>query len=230
MSVVSRRDLETITNSLAAYLPGGRLFTAKSVDGTVLRRLLFGLATELLRSNDLIEEYCSEILPDETVKFIAEWESALGIPDDCFLATGTIDERRRDILVKFAASGVQSKADFEELALRFGIEVVVESGSKSGTFPLEFPAILFDSSKQARFTIVVNFEILDSSRFTLVFPFVFGGNEIAILQCLFSKLKPANCALIFGQIVPPVPVNSGIYNFQDDGSYFFEDGVTYDFN
>lgn len=230
MNLFERRDLEQYTNSLAAYLPGGILFASKSVNNSNFRKLLRGMAGELFRSNGLLKEYSEEILPDQTVKFISEWESALGIPDDCFSGTGTIDERRRDVLVKLAALGVQTADDFIALGVTFGATVQVRAGSVNGTFPLLFPIILFDNVKQARFTIIVTFTVQQASRFPLTFPFTFGDSGIAILECLFQKLKPANCDIIFEQIGGEPGPNPNNFQFEDGENYTFQDGTNYEFN
>ena len=198
MNLFQRRDLDEYADSLAAYMPGGILFTAKSIQDTNFRKLLRGMAGELFRANGLLREY--DILPDKTEKFIGEWESTLGIPDSCFTGTGTLDERRRDVLVKLAALGVQTDTDFEELGLLFGVEVNIKSGVEEITFPLTFPVLMFSTLTDARFTIVVEFMVEAANRFPLVFPIVFGSGEIAILECLFTKLKPANCDIIFQQV------------------------------
>lgn len=200
MALFERRDIEQYTDSLADYLPGGCLFASASVSNSNFRKLLRGMAGELFRSNGLLKEYSEQIIPDQTVKFIEEWESALGIPDDCFSGTGTLTERRRDILVKLASLGVQTAQDFIDLATTFGITVTVGAGIDEITFPLVFPIVMFTTLRDARFTIVVRFTVQAANRFPLVFPITFGSGEIAILECLFTKLKPANCEIIFQQV------------------------------
>ncbi len=185
-----RRDVEQYTDSLAAYLPGGELFTSRSIKNSNFRKLLTGMAGELFRANGLLREYSCEVIPDQTVKFLNEWESALGIPDDCFNVSGTTEDRRRNILVKLAALGVQTIADFEELAAVFGITAEVLAGSESG--------ITFASNKVARFTIVVNLTLPE--RFTYTFPIPFGDDAVVLLECIFTKLKPANCQVIFQEV------------------------------
>jgi len=187
MAGANRRDIQQYTDSLARYLPGGRLFEAAHIDGTNLRSLIEGFSMELFRVNGLIKEYCEEILPDETVKFISEWESAVGIPDDCFLGTGTIDERRTDVIVKLASAGIQTNQDFIDLAATFGVTVIVQNGTEHGVLPLTLPFILFSDRKEVRNTIFVTF--------TAGTP-----EQIAILECLFNKLKPATAIVIFQMI------------------------------
>ncbi len=194
-----RRDIEQYTDSLAAYLPKDELFASKSIQTSNLRKLLRGMSGELFRANGLLRDYNSELLPDETNKFLSEWESAVGIPDSCFAGTGTNDERRRDILVKLASLGVQTTEDFIELAALFGITIRVTPGFQEITFPLIFPVLMFTTEADARFTIVIEFTEQAPTRFPFTFPILFGSGELLILECLFTKLKPANCDIVFQQ-------------------------------
>lgn len=200
MVLFKRRDLDQYTNSLADYLPGGRLFASKAVNGSNFRKLLRGMSGELFRSNGLLKEYSEQIIPDQTVKFIEEWESTLDIPDGCFLGTGSIDVRRRDILTKLAALGVQTAQDFIDLAAIFGVTVTIVPGPTPQFFPFTFPFVLSGSPKEIRFTIFVEFTVEEDSRFPLRFPFIFGDELIAILECIFNRLRPANCNVVFTQV------------------------------
>ena len=176
------------------------MFASAHVNDSNFRKLLRGMAGELFRANGLLKEYSEQIIPDQTTKFIEEWESALGIPDSCFSGTGTITERRRDILAKLAALGVQTADDFVSLAAIFGVTVIINGGVQEITFPLVFPIVMFSTLRDARFTIVVRFTEETANTFPLVFPVTFGSGEIAILECLFAKLKPSNCEIIFQQV------------------------------
>ncbi len=71
-----------------------------------------------------------------------------------------------------------------------------------------------------RFTIVVKFE-LETELFPLSFPIPFGDSALGIIECLFTKLKPANCDIVFENIfVPPIPVNSEFLAVAHVGSPF----------
>jgi len=197
------RTIDDQAKSLANYLPGGKLFRIKNFKNSNFRNLLIGLAGELFTADGYLRSYSQEILPDQTVLFIDEWEKALGIPDDCFFGNGTLDERRRDILVKLASSGIQTAQDFVDLAALFGVSVIVKAGvdgSVPTLFPMTFPLLFSGDITHLRFTIIIQFTVLDTSRFPLYFPFIFGSELIVTLECLFNKLRPANCALIFEQI------------------------------
>jgi len=135
-----------------------------------------------------------------TTLYINEWERAVGIPDSCFSGTGSIQDRQRDVIIKLASLGIQTEGDFKELALLFGVAVDVRPASPNAVFPMTFPILFTDGAIAARFTIVVTFTVEASNNFPLTFPFVFGSREIGILECLFRRLKPENCNIIFKQV------------------------------
>jgi len=179
--------LEDHTNAIAAYLPNGRTFEAKGIQGSNFRQLLTGIAGEFQRAQCYIQTLEDEFIPDLTTLFIDEWEQALGIPDLCFTGTGTDDERRRDILTKLSLLGVQTVEDFENVALVFGLTAEVLAGVDS--------AVVFPDITSARYTIVVNVTLPE--RFIYTFPFTFGSNLLVFLQCIFDQVKPENCQVIF---------------------------------
>ena len=185
--------LEEQTDTIARYLPSGDAFDAVYVDDAKSRDLLRGLAEELIRMDEALRLFRDHIVPDTTEHFIPEWESAVGIPDDCFPGTGTDAERRRDVVVKLASSGVQTSSDFVALAAIFGVVLTVIPGKVA---ELE-PTISFPDDKTARNTIVVNFGLDPGTGFPYTFPFTFGSPEVGIIQCLFTKLKPATSDILF---------------------------------
>ncbi len=188
-------------DSLADYLPSGRLFEASRVDGTNFRKLLMGLSSELFVGEGYLKTVSDEYDIRTTTLLIEEWEGALGIPDDCFKASGTIEERRRDVLVKLASLGVQTNEGFIDLGTIFGTAITIHAGiDVASVFPLPFPLVFFDTVKEARFTIVVDFVTEAANKFPLIFPFTFGSEEMAVLECLFNRLKPANCDIILRQV------------------------------
>ncbi|MCK4759966.1 MAG: DUF2313 domain-containing protein [Candidatus Aminicenantes bacterium] len=194
-------NLEEHANALATYMPNGPLFEAKNINDSNFRQLLRGLSGELFTSQGYLVTLNDDYFPDQTTLFLAEWEKALGIPDSCFSGIGSHDDRRRNIVTKLAALGIQTENDFVNLGSTFGVTVTINPGYDVGSiFPMTFPFVFFPTIKEARFTIVVDFTVEAASRFPLVFPFTFGSDEIAILECVFTKLKPANCNIIFRQV------------------------------
>lgn len=185
--------LEEQADSLARYIPSGRAFDACRVEGTEVRKLVSGFAEELVRMAEALRLFREDIVPDTTEYFIDEWESAVGIPDDCFFGTGTDAERRRDIVVKLASSGVQTTSDFVELASIFGISLEVIPGKVAEAEP----SISFPDDKTARNTIVINFGIDPATGLPYELPFPLGDSRTETIRCLFSSLKPATSDILF---------------------------------
>lgn len=199
--MIKSRVLSEQADILAAYLPGGRLFRKANVSDSNFRGLLLGLAGELMSVDDTIQRHYDDFKPDRTAEYLAEWERALGIPDDCFTGRGTNEERRRDVLAKLASLGVQTESDFVALAAIFGATVTVRSGRASGVFPVyTFPLTFFDSPKEARFTMIVTIYGNVGGELPFVFPMQFGGAIIGVIECLFNHLKPANVRLVFERV------------------------------
>lgn len=199
--LITQHSKEKHADSLADYLPGGKLFEAARITDSNFRKLLLGLAGELFTAEGYLKTVSNEYDINTTTLLIDEWEGALGIPDTCFSGDGSLDDRRRDVLVKLASLGVQTPEDFEALGDIFGVSVEVNPGIEfASVFPMVFPFIFFDTVKQARFTIIVDFTVEAASRFPLTFPFTFGSAGINTLECLFNRLKPANCDIIFRQV------------------------------
>ncbi len=214
------RTLEEQANSLASYLPTGRVWGSKNISGTVMRALLEGLSGELIRNAALIEEFRQEILPDETILMLDEWERAVGIPDKCFTGRGTDDERRNDVLAKLASLGVQTAEDMRLLALRvYGIALTITTPTRNPehVFPYTFNLVAgtpdpdtdagvmrFDlSDREARFQIIINYDDLpEPVVFPYTFPIPFLTRELAVIQCLFTLLRPANVGFTKQVLVP----------------------------
>ncbi len=325
--LIVRHTQSEMVASLAAYLPGGELFQSAFIPGTNFNALLTGLSGELLRAENVLFLYNSQFIPDETTVFIEEWESALGIPDDCFTVSpdDTNEQRRINILVKMASLGVQTADDFVNLADILGFpnvavlpgvgsdddsivngtfdtdsdwtkgtgwtifagtanhltgaagdlsqditavpgtlylvtydvlftdtgavtptiggtagvarsengsyqEVIVSGASDTllsmvadNSFNGSVDNIVVNGSLAAgttpRFTIVVIFSEIEVPTFPLTFPIPFGDTSVGILECLFTKLKPANCDIVFviEAVVPP-PVFLKSFSWGNNGS------------
>ena len=95
-NLIFQHSISKHADSIADYLPGGKLFESARITDTNFRKLLIGLAKELFNAEGYLKIVSNEYDINTTTLLIEEWESALGIPDTCFAADGTIEERRRD--------------------------------------------------------------------------------------------------------------------------------------
>lgn len=181
---------------ISEYLPDDETFESKAVAGTNTRIMLEVFGAQLRTFEQYLNTFTSEMDPSCATHLLPEWERALGIPDDCFQATASLSDRQRNALIKLSKMNVQTNADFQRLASAFGIFATIQSGIDyvaSGGTP--FPG----GDHEARFTIVISFSGGEPSTFPFTFPIVFGSSILGLLECIFAKVKPANCNVIFFQ-------------------------------
>lgn len=200
MSLFNLLSKSQQADTIATQLPNDRLFEAKSIKDTKLRKLLLGLGVELMRAegkmNEIIEQY--SLLTGE--QLIEEWEKTVGIPDDCFDIASTIEQRRNNVLIKLAKMSASTEEGFINLALLFGFNITITTGYKAGIFPLCFPHNFFGTAKEARFTMFVDITTDEPSVFPLPFPINFSSGIDNIMECVLNKIKPANVRIIFRYI------------------------------
>lgn len=206
------QTIEDHVRALAVNLPGGRVWTAKSRRGSNLNGLLTGLAETFRVIDAHLQRYIDQQIPTTTEDFLAEWEEALGIPDDCFpLATDTAT-RQRNITIKLSVlAGIQTDEDFVALALLLGQGVSVASGiehlivgdggentgAKLPALDISGPNYDFATVEQARLTMVVTETTPDAASFTYDYPIPFTTGDIFTMRCLFQKMTPASVAVLF---------------------------------
>lgn len=137
------RNLLSEANILAYFLPSGRTFANKFVEGSNVRRTLKGLAATALVVNEKLARVAIEYFPDTTTDLIGEWEQLVGIPNDCFKGDGDIETRRIHVLAMLRAWGVQTEQDFIDLAelLGYTISITHDVIDEIQLLPLDVPFI-----------------------------------------------------------------------------------------
>jgi uncharacterized protein YmfQ (DUF2313 family) len=201
--------------AILQYYPGGDAMRAGYDEQSLSNMLARGFARTFMDVDIAIARFRDQIHPDTTVDYLAEWERAVGIPDDCFTNTGTNAQRLLNIHTKLFSLGAQTKDDWEAVALLFGVDVDVNPGLTHSDIvnPLvNSPLIVFPSALIARNTIVVLFDVSELvdpiELFTYEFDaapdpplgFRFGNQEIGTVVCLFEQMKPANCNLMLREV------------------------------
>lgn len=190
---------EEQATSLAQYLHNGKIFQLKNVAGSLLRKLLLGWSVELQRAEQKVKETSLNHNIFETTLLIKEWESALGIPDECFPGTGDIETRRLAVLIKLGVALV-TEEDYINLGKLLGIEVKIRHLTEADEvfFPLPFPLPFSSVDTEAKFTMIIQLpKALAECVFPLDFPICFNPTPSTQIECIFRKLRPANVKLIF---------------------------------
>ena len=110
---------------LQNLLPFGRLWTPAEQPN--FRAFLTTIATELCRVDGRARDLLKEADPRITSELLSDWENLLGLPDECSPKNQTDDERRAQVVQKYANVGGLSASFYEELILNLGFVVTVEN-------------------------------------------------------------------------------------------------------
>lgn len=190
---------------MGAHLPIGGIFLAAHTTGTNLNRLILGLIEEFLRMEVFMQRVCMELDPNQTVDLIEEWERSVGIPNDCFKTDETLETRRAQVLLLLSGLVVQTEQDFIDLAIFFGVDVIIEQGSIRGAYPHCYPALYLGGAKAARNTIIVHFPDIPGRYYPHPYDGVDNlyGSNASIVECIFNKVKPATTRIIYSYGTTP---------------------------
>jgi uncharacterized protein YmfQ (DUF2313 family) len=188
---VSEFDIKTQdqnAQSLADLMPPGEFWRAFNITDSTSRKLLLGLATEIIRAQAYIESVANNYVPNRTTSFIDDWEKLVGIPDDCFTKEGIengnqVDDagRRRDIIVKLAKMNLQTEQDWIDLAAFFGFEITINNST--GGFN--------------NFKWEIIFSGVDETGWDYTWDFPWGNSFVTLLECVFEEQRPAHTLLVF---------------------------------
>lgn len=101
-------------SQLQALLPQGVAWTREQ--GAALTRLLDVFAEEFARTDESAMQLLREADPRSAYDLLADWEVIAGIA----INTGSIEQRRANLVSKLTSRGGQSRAYFIALAEKFG--------------------------------------------------------------------------------------------------------------
>lgn len=111
--------------ALQALIPSGRAWPRAS--DTVQASVLQALAASFQRSDGEATGLLSGSLPKTATIMLPEWESALGLPDDCSIGeVDTIAKRQNAIVSKLISTGGQSKSYFIGIAAAMGYTIDIK--------------------------------------------------------------------------------------------------------
>jgi uncharacterized protein YmfQ (DUF2313 family) len=123
-----RRTADDYVQAFLALLPRGQVWARD------LQRLMMGVFAGLARYWGHVDGRAADLLeresdPQRTVELLPEWETAFGLPDECFPEATTIGERQRMLVTKITWQGGQSRAYFIGLLAWLGFKVQIHEWS-----------------------------------------------------------------------------------------------------
>ena len=143
---------------LAQCMPQGRAWNAKGDKETNLYKTLKSIATEINALEAKIYEMVTEWNINNTTLLISEWETAVGIPDECRSTAEEIATRRSDVLTKLRKVPIITVDDYKALA-----ETI--TGKPAATWNIRPGIDDFPADPLFRFILLVTSPIITSGAF-----------------------------------------------------------------
>lgn len=130
------RDHAAAVHAFLALLPQGEIWPRDPA--STLVRVVTGLAAVLARFWERAGRFLLvEAFPPHSFHLLPDWERVLGLPEECFPAALTLEERRKAVLEKLRRRpGGQSRAYYTDLGRQLGYH---EDGPSPYQLPLQLP-------------------------------------------------------------------------------------------
>jgi len=117
-------SVDNYTAALQALMPPGRAWprASSSVQSAVLR----ALASSFQRSDADSQRLLSGTFPPTATIMLSEWESTLGLPDDCAISEiGGIRDRQRAVVSKLINNGGLNRSYYVQVAAALGYTITI---------------------------------------------------------------------------------------------------------
>ncbi|MBJ9157421.1 DUF2313 domain-containing protein [Citrobacter sp. FDAARGOS_156] len=194
MSLYSQNDYAT---ALGALLPTGRAWPRKSK--TVQAAVLRALGNSFQRSDSDAVNLITGAFPATATVMLSEWESTLGLPNDCSIGEiGGISDRQRSVVSKLISTGGLNRDYYIRVAAALGYTITITqfrpamSGMSACGDALNGDEWPFTWRINAPETTV---KYALSGAAYCVDPLASWGNKQ--LECAINKIAPSHLNLIF---------------------------------
>ncbi|WON78556.1 YmfQ family protein [Serratia sp. UGAL515B_01] len=190
--------IESYTQALQALMPVGLAWSRNpnSVQSAVIR----ALANSYQRSDSDALSLLRGGFPGTATIMLPEWESSLGLPDDCSIGeVDTIVKQQAAVVSKLISTGGQSKSYFISIASSLGYNITIEefrqarAGMSVCGDPLngeEWPFVWLVGANDTTIANAV------AGRSYCSDPLRSWGNRQ--LECSLTKLAPSHTIVKFG--------------------------------
>lgn len=183
-------------SQLRALLPQGPAWPREP--GTLLGGLLYGYAEEFARIDAAAARLLDEADPRSAYDLLADWETTLGLPDECTAAADTISGRQLACYAKLAVLGGQTPAVYIAIAASIGIEIEIHEFDPDVD---DYDESLDISGGKWRFVwrvdvlSVVDYEVFRAGSGAAGDRLKEGG--ALDLECIINRAKPAHTHVVF---------------------------------
>lgn len=112
----SALSLSDLTRLLGRNMPRGLAWDGKADESSNIYKLFEAQASQIRALEDRISRMSTEWYVPNTTDLIVEWETAVGIPDECRKRAETIEQRRLNVVTKLKRIPTIDVEDYKNLA------------------------------------------------------------------------------------------------------------------
>jgi len=184
-----------------ALLPRGRVWPRDQ--DAVQTKTFAGLAPSYERNYNRAAYLLTDAFPATATELLPEWELTLGLPDPCAGTSPTIQQRRNQVVARFANSGGQSIPYFVNFAAQLGYTVTITqyTQARAGMLKAGDPCCGYDWNFAWKITAPLNSLVRAvAGAMAAGDPLAAWGNSV--LQCEFESIMPAHTIPIFAFGLP----------------------------
>jgi uncharacterized protein YmfQ (DUF2313 family) len=168
-------------------------------DGDAVQTKVFaGLMVSYERQHAACNGLLVDGFPASTEQLLPEWESTVGLPDPCAGESPSFQQRRAQVVARFAGRGGQSAAYFIGYAANVGFAISITQYA-----PARFGRSTFGTPYYGRewahvWTINAPLETVVTATFGgSLFGDPYRAWSNAVLECEMTAIKPAQTHLLF---------------------------------
>lgn len=188
--------LEKTTKDFAAHVPDGRVWAAKNIKSSNQYKIIKSLAVAFNSVYQQIQVLSEEFNINTSFDLLEDWETSVGIPDDCQGRLMDLVSRRQQVIDKFKKVPLVDIEDIQTfIESLIGQGVTLITGVEAERLPATLPMIL--SSTNSLFKLYLTYDdiaVEQSLPYTL--PFRLGSVQEELIVCATQKILPANVELI----------------------------------
>jgi hypothetical protein len=194
-SVITRKpDIKAqdqTAQQLADCIPQGRVWNAKNILAKNVRKLIICLASAFNIVQQLIETMSIEFNIYTTNALLPEWETSVGLPNDCTLQLqDTIDGRREEVIERLKKTPIVTLADLQAYVDKYFTDDGIRLFASYDDYP-PFGITGFDD----QFYLIIGVPATNEFEYDFEMEFT-GGFFDDKLFCMLNKIIPANVVLV----------------------------------
>jgi uncharacterized protein YmfQ (DUF2313 family) len=178
-------------------MPQGALWEAKNISGSNMQGLMYGMSRPMNMAQQVAETLSRELDINRTVDLIDDWETSVGLPDDCMPGGTDIESRRNSVIERLRKVPTVTLAEMQSYINSVFPDKDIQLSPGRVSFSYEYSFEYDFMGNNEAFVLVVEIPP-QVPTFELGFEYDFtSGVDEPEIRCVLDRIIPANVILFF---------------------------------